>query len=237
MPFSYAHYNDGEILAMKKTDGHTDRGMQWLSEELRVVMTRAFHREKPGLIFGIPCAGEYADDNAFANAELGNSTVERTIATVFINSNYIAARRVLLRYVKRNPDRHVHMVVSDEADMDAFEAGTDIRPESVTRISGRNAFPGGYHDNINNTRHHKPGDIVIVCAGPLGRILATEWFLQRPQTTYLELGSFFDMDLFGKSFGADYYTRLGSVPHCGETTEIQTELLLDLIDKPLLRRH
>ena len=168
---------------------------------------------------------------------LGNSTVERTIATVFINSNYVDARRVLLRYLTRNPDRHVHMVVSDEADMDAFATGTDIRPTSVTRISSRNAFPKGYHDNINNTQHHMPGDIVILCAGPLGRILATEWFLMRPETTYLELGSFFDMDLYGKSFGANYYNRSGNVPHCGETTEIQTDMLLDLIDKPLLRRR
>jgi hypothetical protein len=26
-PFSYAHYTDGEFLAMKEVDGHTDRGM------------------------------------------------------------------------------------------------------------------------------------------------------------------------------------------------------------------
>ena len=156
--------------------------------------------------------------------------MEKTIATVFINSNYKDARLVLLRYMERNPDRRVHMVVSDNANITLFESRTEIHPTSVITISGRNAFPKGYHDNINNTQHHRPGDIVIICAGPLGRILATEWFLQHPNTTYHELGSFFDMDLFGKSFGADYYTRDGSVSHCGETTEIQTDLLLDLID-------
>ncbi len=38
------------------------------------------------------------------------------------------------------------------------------------------------------------------------------------------------MDLFGGSLDAEYYDRGGSVPHCGDATEIQTELLLDLID-------
>lgn len=229
-PFSNAHYNDGKFLAMKEVDGHTNRGMQGLSPELKSVITRSFHREAPGLVFGIPCVQEFREVNVFANEELRNSTVEKTIATVFINSNYKDARSVLLRYMERNPDRRVHMVVSYNANMTLFESRTKIHPSSVTTISGRNAFPKGYHDNINNTQHHRPGDIVIICAGPLGRILATEWFLQHPNTTYLELGSFFDMDLFGKSFGADYYTRDGSVSHCGETTEIQTDLLLDLID-------
>jgi hypothetical protein len=51
---------------------------------------------------------------------------------------------------------------------------------------------------------------------------------------YLELGSFFDLDLQGKSFGADYYERDGSQPHCGETTQIQTALLLKMIERKSL---
>jgi hypothetical protein len=235
VPFMYAHFNDGELLAMKNEEGHTDRGMQKMSSDLKKYMTQAFHREAPGLIFGYPCVQEFRNDNEFANAELGNSTVERTIATLFINSNYMDARLLLLTYIRHNPDRGVHMVVSDNSDMTLFENKTGIHSTSVTKIPGWNAFPTGYNDNINNTQHHKPGDLVIICAGPLGRILAVEWFLQRPLTTYLELGSFFDYDLQGKSFGANYYDRDGSQPHCGETTQIQTSLLLELIEsKPLI---
>ena len=230
VPFMYAHFNDGELLAMKNEEGHTDRGMQKMSSDLKKYMTQAFHREAPGLVFGYPCVQEFRNDNEFANAELQNSTVERTIATLFINSNYMDARLLLLTYIRHNPDRGVHMVVSDNSDMTLFENRTGIHPTSVTK----NAFPTGYNDNINNTQHHKPGDIVIICAGPLGRILAVEWFLQHNETTYLELGSFFDYDLQGKSFGANYYDMDGSQPHCGETTQIQTALLLELIEsKPL----
>ena len=230
VPFMYAHFNDGELLAMKHDEGHTDRGMQKMSSDLKKYMTQAFHREAPGLVFGYPCVQEFRSDNEFASAELGNSTVERTIATLFINSNYMDARLLLLTYIRHNPDRGVHMVVSDNSDMTLFENRTGIHPTSVTKIPGWNAFPMGYNDNINNTQHHKPEDIVIICAGPLGRILAVEWFLQRSLTTYLELGSFFDYDLQGKSFGADYYDRDGSQSHCGETTQIQTALLLELIE-------
>eukprot|EP00579_Thalassiosira_antarctica_P029361 CAMPEP_0202029826 /NCGR_PEP_ID=MMETSP0905-20130828/64180_1 /ASSEMBLY_ACC=CAM_ASM_000554 /TAXON_ID=420261 /ORGANISM="Thalassiosira antarctica, Strain CCMP982" /LENGTH=536 /DNA_ID=CAMNT_0048593603 /DNA_START=3 /DNA_END=1610 /DNA_ORIENTATION=+ len=230
VPFSYAHFNDGEILAMKKTNGVTGRGLQKLSAELQQVIIQTFHREAPGLVFGIPCQKEFKSLSQFANEQLGNSTVEKTVATLFINSNYKDARSILLTYLKRNPDRNVHMVVSDKADMNTFETKTGIHTASVTKIPANEAFPKGYYDNINNTAHHKPGDLVILCAGPLGRILAVEWFLQRPNTTYLELGSFFDLDFFGKSLGADYYKYNPRKSMCGKTTPVQKDLLLKLID-------
>lgn len=87
-------------------------------------------------------------------------------------------------------------------DVTSFEQHTGLHPKTITRVSGTDAFPAGYEQNINNTQHHLPGDIVIICAGTLGRILAVEWFLQNPNTTFLELGSYFDHKLFGKIFGA-----------------------------------
>lgn len=229
-PFSYAHFNDGEILAMKRTDGATGRGLQRLSPELHRVINGVFHAEARGLVFGIPCPQEFKGASIYAKEQLGTSTVERTVATLFINGNYKDARSVLLEYVRRNPDRRVHMVVSERADQKLFETKTGIHPASVLKIPASEGFPKGYYDNVNDTSHHLPGDLVILCAGPLGRILAVEWFLQRPETTYLELGSFFDMDLLGRSLGADYYARSqGSM--CGKSTLVQKDLLLKLINE------
>ena len=114
IPFSYVHFNDGEILAMKRSTGRTDRGMQILSKELQHSMLKAFKRERPGLVFGLPCSLEFKDASEFAARTLQNhnSSVERTLATVFINSNYQDSKEVLVEYLKRNPDRNVHMVVS-----------------------------------------------------------------------------------------------------------------------------
>ena len=76
------------------------------------------------------------------------------------------------------------MVVSNIANMTSFEEHTGLRRlKSITRVPPTNAFPMGYATHINRTEHHLPGDIVIICAGPLGRILGVEWFLQRPETT------------------------------------------------------
>jgi len=233
IPFSYVHFNDGEILAMKRSTGRTDRGMQILSKELQHSMLKAFKRERPGLVFGLPCSLEFKDASEFAARTLQNhnSSVERTLATVFINSNYQDSKEVLVEYLKRNPDRNVHMVVSNIANMTSFEEHTGLRRlKSITRVPPTNAFPMGYATHINRTEHHLPGDIVIICAGPLGRILGVEWFLQRPETTYLELGSFFDLELLGKSLGASYYSMDANRPNCGSSFRVDRDALMSLIN-------
>jgi len=230
IPFSFVHFNDGEIRAMKQTAGLTDRGMQTLSIELQHVMLQAFKRERQGLVFGLPCSIEFEDKSEFAERTLHNSAVERTQATIFINSNYKDSKEILLEYLKRNPDRNLHMVVSSMANMTSFEEHTGLKLKSITRVPSTNAFPTGYTRHINRTEHLMPGDIVIICAGPLGRILGVEWFLQRPETTYLELGSYFDLELHGKSFGASYYNMDAIRPSCGSTLRVQRDFLMSLIN-------
>jgi hypothetical protein len=40
-------------------------------------------------------------------------------------------------------------------------------------------------------------------AGPLGRILSSEWTLHRPDVTFLELGSLWDKDLWKRNYKAN----------------------------------
>uniref|UniRef100_A0A7S2KBT5 Uncharacterized protein n=1 Tax=Skeletonema marinoi TaxID=267567 RepID=A0A7S2KBT5_9STRA len=118
------------------------------------------------------------------------------------------------------------MVVGNIANMTSFEEHTSLRLRwlrSITRVTSMNAFPTVYATHINRTENHLPGDIVIICAEPLGRILGVEWFLQRPETTHLELGLFFDIQLLSKSLGASYYNMDANRPDCGSTLRIERE--------------
>jgi hypothetical protein len=38
----------------------------------------------------------------------------------------------------------------------------------------------------------------VLLAGPLGRILASEWSWLRPRVTFLEMGSFWDVELWSR---------------------------------------
>ena len=61
------------------------------------------------------------------------------------------------------------------------------------------------------------GDVVLLCAGPLGRLLAVRWFAAQPRATYLELGSFWDPELQpgGATLGPRYYSQT----QCGVTLD------------------
>ena len=240
IPFSYAHFNDGEMRSLQLEKGKTDRGMQALSPRLKETMQHAFYQNASGLVYGLPCRNQFESAHNFAMENLKNYTnVKKTQANLFIDGNYQVSRNVLLTYLRKvseSRSRDVYMVVGDSADMSLFYRKTGIQNDSmkVMRVPSKNAFPEGYDNIIQKWKEFQPHDIVIICAGPLGRILAVEWFLAANRTTYLELGSFFDMDLYGKSFGASYYLGGKNFANCNDPTDtiwqVQKERLLGMID-------
>ena len=81
----------------------------------------------------------------------------------------------------------------------------------------RPGFPAGLEAHADAWRGVAAGDVVLLCAGPLGRILAVRWFARQPRATVLELGSFFDPELQpgGATLGPRYYTQT----QCGVTLD------------------
>jgi hypothetical protein len=242
VPFSYAHFNDGEMSALQRDKGKTDRGMQALSPRLQQTMRHAFYQNRSGLVYGLPCRLQFKGAHEYAMTSLENHTnVKKTQATLFIDRNYQVARKVLLAYLRMNQSswnaRKIYLVVGDTADMELFYNRTSLDSGSINviRVPSSNAFPQGYDENVNKHLEFKQNDIVMICAGPLGRILAVEWYVLANTTTILELGSFFDMDLYGKSFGASYYDGDRDFSSCNDPEDkmwhIQKDRLLGIIAK------
>lgn len=208
-PFCFAHFNDGEILAITTQVGSTDRGMQDLSPELAHEMRLALQTDKVGMYFGLPSAHEFPNARKVALEMVTNSSKTQFVpATVLINQNFKVAHRAIVSLLRC---RCVYMVTSDIANVTNFAVRTGIRLVHVVRIPAHNAFRDfeqlrdGWTDIPN-------GAVVLFCAGPLGRILAVQWYKHQPRATMLELGSFFDIELHGRSLGATYYTDSGNKP-------------------------
>lgn len=127
-----------------------------------------------------------------------NSTI--TAATVFINGNYLMARQALLRLL---PERRLHMIVPDDANMTRFSMRTGLHPNRIEPVPSTEAFPKAF-DRLKALQWEH-GDVVVIIAGMVGRILASTYFSKFSNTTFLELGSFFDRDFYHRSKGARYY--------------------------------
>jgi len=148
-----------------------------------------------------------------------------TTATLFINGNFEQARRLLPTLITAWQSAalvRVHIVVSASADVARFAKCTGILPSSVRRVPPSEAYPTGLEKHADAWRAFETGDIVVLCAGPLGRLLALHWHAHQPRATYLELGSFFDPDLtppqasfFGRRSPPRYYPQV----QCGVRVE------------------
>ena len=142
-------------------------------------------------------AGKSAQPSASALSAPASRRGLLTPATVFINQNYLTARALLPRLLVRQAaaGRKIHLIASEHADLGRFRACTGIVPASVLRVPAMDAFPSGLTVLDDAARGFGADDVVLICAGPLGRLLAVKWHRAQPLATYLELGSFFDPDL------------------------------------------
>lgn len=184
----------------------TDRGWQSSSPALQSRMLGAFLLDQRNFFRGVPCERDIHAGHAVGLLRAARSRMsEVTVATLFLNGNYKLARKALPEILRATGVR-VHLVTGEHADVSRFADLTSITPVNVLRVAQRHAFPRSYIGLQQAWQQVAAGDVVLLCAGPLGSILAAEWFALQPKATYLELGSFFDPELWpdGKS-GALYH--------------------------------
>ena len=223
IPFSYVHFNEGEVRAALHAAGAVPNGAQRFSPALREAMRAAMNASHPNLYAGVPCRAEFPREHLSALQLVSTESARRTAATVFINGNFpllmTAKGGLFVDLLRRRAQggHSLHLVASEAADVARFSAATRLVPKTVVRTPKRDSF--ARRDNVSREALSQfgDGDIVIVCTGALGRILVTEWTRLRPQTTFLELGSFFDPEFGFRALAYHRQVRGGApwAPGCG----------------------
>ena len=214
IPFAFVHFNDGELGAAMKTTGRASNGKQHYSPELRTAVRKAMNTTSPNLYMGLPCPNEFRLHHANA-LWLAKNTEEarRTSATLFANGNYKTVLPLLPRLIcdrQTFQGSRLHMFVSTTANMTSFTAETGLHPHTVVRTPPTDSVRA-FSPMLLKAQLFDPGDVVLIETGVLGRLLVVEWVKMRPQTTFLELGSFFDPQL---GFRKLAYHRGGWAPGC-----------------------
>lgn len=224
----------------------TDHGWVHCSKELSLAMSNSIRHTASNFYMGIPCLCEFdgvsirqvmnitnISFDSLMNiddcpsklpvfiAKLSNSTIENrlTVATVFINGNYERSRAELIRIFKNlvhHQNKRIHVVMSEVGKASSLP----FPVKSVHHITNTEAF---YHDyeRLRSPRfinQFDPGDIVLILAGPLGRILSSEWTLLRSDITLLEMGSFWDNDIWNRKYNA-----MKALVPCMSKSDVQAE--------------
>jgi hypothetical protein len=127
-----------------------------------------------------------------------------TTATIFINGNYEKMWYQLsdvFNNINKDGARRVHAVVSQGSDVNNLPF--KVLPIYAAR---QHAFEANYAELRTSSfisNHFKQQDVVIIMLGPLGRILASEWTLISSDITFIDMGSFYDIELHDRHFPAD----------------------------------
>lgn len=200
--------NDGEINALLSSRGTISRGGQMIDRELTNTLFTIFTFEAPNYYVGIPCSKCHPRQRQFVDMLIHHRSAKYPLANIFINDNVMDTKELFERKID-SFYQQVWLVCSETADVLSFTHHI-LQPHNVIRISSTNAFNTDYHrlkdiEIPNNT-------LVLFCCGPLGRVLASRWFIRNQTLACWELGSFFDPLLHKRS----YMYHHGLLPYCSE---------------------
>lgn len=186
-PFCFVKVNDGEMTVIEDENGLASRGAQQSSPELSRKMKEVLLHRQQNYFVGIPCSRCWSRARQLAEKLLNGRKENIMLANAMINTNVTNTMNLLREIL---PGKKITIVHSSDSDPSALKV-LNIHFRNCISVPTRNGW-----DNYNKIKdlyqNLEKGEYVLFCCGPLGRVLAKEWFEKRPDVTCLELGSFFD---------------------------------------------
>lgn len=175
------------------------RGAQCYSDELKERLIKSFLISNKNFYRGLPCP--YHDKETYLDdvEMLKNSNIDFSIthACVF-HHNYSNKRHLFFDVLKTYES--IVWIANEYFDLNKLcsAINLEISKNKVFKVPLINAF-----DSISSVENliFKEGELVILLCGPIGRILAGEYFQNYPKTTFLCLGSYFDSILYNINYG------------------------------------
>jgi hypothetical protein len=193
-PFSFTHFNDGEMTFIEKFQ-EADHKEVWFgsyfgriqdkyNKQLGELLLAAFLKKQDHYYIGIPCKASHPKLSRYAR-EL-RPVDEFTIPAMTFHHNLSKYPRIL----GAMREKKVYFVVNINQDLAFFkQMGFDFGDDQIIRVPFRNA-----HEEYENLKNHtfEEGAIVMLMSGMLAKILCAYWFEHNPKTSFIAFGSSFD---------------------------------------------
>ena len=207
IPFSFSRFNDGEMGAICKSMPMISRGAQVVTNELSDALSRAMEHEQLNYWKGVPCFLCYPELQKRAANIVGDSKYVCQ-ATLLTNRHYAVWSNLLPTILKQKKPIYIHGASHNSANV-ARTFG--IHFSGNVSVPDNNAW-----ETVDSLRKLHIGfpkkSMVILCCGPISRVLIKDWFCERPDCTFLDMGSWFDP--WARNVAHKYHN--GHVPFCSE---------------------
>jgi len=181
-PFAIARFNDGEMGAILKNMTIISRGDQPINNELSKKLKKALTHKQHNYFVGLPHKQKYPKYYHIAKNMVGDYKY-LTSSVIFHVDNWIPAIKQITKHAQSfNP---ITWVGNENHNL----SNIPINITTHIKVNAQNAW-----DSYIKVRDYEPKDkeLILISAGPLGRVLTKEWFQRNPRCFILEIGSIFD---------------------------------------------
>jgi len=185
--FAISRFNDGECLGMLSTGIRVARGDQIIGERLQNLLIESFAFEKKNYFKGVICPicfnQIYLGVEKYINPEYSHYTK----ATVFTNKNITRTVKELSSLLK---GRKVIWIGADKHKTEKLQE-VGIKINEVYWVPSYDGFHV-YDYMLEQVQRFEKGSVVFLSCGPTARPLVMEYWKERDDVTYIDIGSVFD---------------------------------------------
>lgn len=195
VPFSFSHFNDGEITFIKKylEKDHKEvwfggrlfgRFQDQYNEKLGKLLVDSFEMQQQNYFVGTPCKSCHPSLHNFS--EKARKADQFTVPAMTFHHN-LSYYPEMLGLIK---EKKAYFVVNPHQDLSFFKAiGFQIDPSQHIKVPFKNAH--NVYENLKELKFEE-GSVVLLMCGMLAKILCAHWFKNQPNVTYIAFGSSFD---------------------------------------------
>jgi hypothetical protein len=205
IPVSLARFGDGEAMSITLTGTHTSRGAQPIYKSMVGPLLDALTLEQENYYVGVPCKICQPDVNQKIEQFINLDYEWLCYGAVFQNRNY---QRFLNEVDNGLFDKTWITFVSGE-DQDPTKLPFNV--DKHIKVPSHDAF-SLYEETKKELVDNTPkGGIVLMSCGTLSRALAGNCFKERPNVSFLCIGTIFDPLTLNRKTGR---YQEGKLPPC-----------------------
>jgi len=187
--FALARFNDGEMKGVEHVGAKVARGDQTVNKELSEKLKQALRHKQHNYWIGLPCPVCWPGHRKVAETFIDADYPFLTCAVVTTNRNWKLFIREFGQSVGNRP---VAWVSGDSQNLEGLKKhGIELNVVQQLGVPVKNAF-SKYPDIKAKVSAFQPDSVVVISCGPMSRVLACDWWKERQDCTFLDVGSAFD---------------------------------------------
>jgi hypothetical protein len=187
VPFSFARFNDGEMMGIEQAGVTVARGDQFIDNDLHEKLKKSLMHQEENYWIGMPCKVCFPQYDILAQSLTQEDYPYKTKAVVLINRNYHFTKSRLKEWLS---GRKIIWISGEDQSLDVVSDLYDLDIEEHIKVSCQDGWKS-YNDLANANANHEKKVFILSC-GPLSRVLACEYWQSNKSNTYLDVGSLFD---------------------------------------------